>query len=95
MVQSIFTDADEYDLLHRDVVEDIPFFINLAEEVGGPVLELGCGTGRIALPIARRGMEVVGMDLSYSMVGKAMQERFDTIPLTEMDGAKPRQNHLM
>ncbi len=72
MVQSIFTDADEYDLLHRDVVEDIPFFINLAEEVGGPVLELGCGTGRIALPIARRGMEVVGMDLSYSMVGKAM-----------------------
>ncbi len=72
MVQSIFTDADEYDLLHQDIVDDIPFFVNLTEKVGSPVLELGCGTGRIALPIARRGVEVVGMDISPSMVGKAM-----------------------
>ncbi len=73
MIQSIFRDADEYDLLHWDVVEDIPFFVDLAERVGGPVLELGCGTGRISLPIARKGVEVVGVDISLPMVRKAVK----------------------
>jgi SAM-dependent methyltransferase len=41
---------------------DLPFWEELAERQGGPVLELGCGTGRVALHLARRGHEVIGLD---------------------------------
>jgi SAM-dependent methyltransferase len=41
---------------------DLPLWEELAERQGGPVLELGCGTGRVALHLARRGHEVVGLD---------------------------------
>jgi SAM-dependent methyltransferase len=41
---------------------DLPLWESLAERVGGPVLDLGCGTGRVALHLARRGFEVVGLD---------------------------------
>jgi SAM-dependent methyltransferase len=41
---------------------DLPLWEELAEAAGGPVLELGCGTGRVALHLARRGHEVVGLD---------------------------------
>jgi len=48
---------------------DLPFYLGLAREHGGPVLELGCGTGRVTLPIAREGIEVTGVDLSEPMLG--------------------------
>jgi SAM-dependent methyltransferase len=41
---------------------DLPIWERLADEAGGPVLELGCGTGRVALYLARRGHTVVGLD---------------------------------
>ena len=44
--------AKFYDWRMQDDVEDIPFYVGLAKESGGPVLELGCGTGRVTLPIA-------------------------------------------
>ena len=51
---------------------DIPFYVELAREAArrsdGPVLELGCGTGRVLLPIARAGIEVVGVDASPGML---------------------------
>ena len=43
---------------------DIPFYVQQAMASGGPVLELGCGTGRVSLPIARTGIEVLGLDIS-------------------------------
>ena len=52
----------------RDLV-DAPFYLNLASEVGGPVLEIGCGTGRVLLPIARAGIEIHGVDNSGPMLG--------------------------
>jgi SAM-dependent methyltransferase len=42
---------------------DLPLWEELAQSAGGPVAELGCGTGRVALHLARRGHEVVGIDL--------------------------------
>src|SRR5437667_10178149 len=36
---------------------DLPFYFDLARKIGGPVLEMGCGTGRVLLPIARAGIE--------------------------------------
>jgi SAM-dependent methyltransferase len=54
--------------------EDIPFYVQLAKESGGPVLELGCGTGRVTLPIAEAGIETVGIDLSADMLDIARQK---------------------
>ncbi len=50
--------------------DDIEWFRALARRVGGPVLELGCGTGRIAVPIAEDGHRVVGLDRSAAMLDR-------------------------
>lgn len=52
----------------RDLT-DAPFYLDLARESGGPVLEIGCGTGRVLLPIAREGIEIHGVDNSGPMLG--------------------------
>jgi len=52
---------------------DVPFWRTMALNAGGPVLELGCGTGRIALPIAKAGAEVMGIDRSAAMLARARQ----------------------
>jgi SAM-dependent methyltransferase len=53
---------------------DIPFYISLARETGGPVLELACGSGRVAIPLARAGFEVTGLDLSERMLAMGRQK---------------------
>jgi SAM-dependent methyltransferase len=61
--------ADYYDYLDLYAGRaDVSFFVDLAHESGGPVLELGCGTGRVLLPIARAGTEITGLDLSQGML---------------------------
>ena len=47
---------------------DVPFYVESAKAARGPVLELGCGTGRILLPIARAGVSIVGLDSSRQML---------------------------
>ena len=47
---------------------DVTFFVDAARESGGRVLEVGCGTGRILIPTARAGVEVMGMDFSSHML---------------------------
>jgi SAM-dependent methyltransferase len=47
---------------------DISFYVRTADESGGPVLELGCGSGRVLLPIARSGIDIVGLDISPHML---------------------------
>jgi SAM-dependent methyltransferase len=65
-----------YDPWSRSVVEDVSFYVDEAVRAGGPVLELGVGTARIAVPIAVAGVEVVGVDLSEGMLEVA-RERAD------------------
>lgn len=50
---------------------DVPFWRDVALKSRGPLLELGCGTGRISLPIARAGVSVVGIDRSEPMLSRA------------------------
>lgn len=50
---------------------DVPFWRSVALQAKGPVLELGCGTGRISLPLARAGVKVVGIDRSAPMLERA------------------------
>lgn len=59
---------DLYDLEYRDHTEDLAWYGALAARVGGPVLELACGTGRLTLALARAGHEVHGVDLSEPML---------------------------
>lgn len=66
--------AKFYDWRLADSKEEIPFYVQLAKEHGDPVLELGCGTGRITLPIAEAGIKVVGLDLSGDMLEIARQK---------------------
>ena len=47
---------------------DVPFYVDAAKAARGPVLELGCGTGRILLPIARAGVSILGLDSSRQML---------------------------
>src|SRR5512141_2383938 len=54
--------------LFRSSSGDVDFYRSLARETGGPVLELGCGTGRVLLPIAREGIACVGLDPSEPML---------------------------
>jgi SAM-dependent methyltransferase len=62
-----------YDPWSRTVVEDVSFYVEEAVRSGGPVLELGVGTGRVAVPIAAAGIEVVGIDLSAGMLEVARE----------------------
>lgn len=59
--------AEAYDTVYA-TRQDIDFFVEMAERCGGPVLEVGCGTGRVLIPTARAGHEIVGMDLSDQML---------------------------
>jgi SAM-dependent methyltransferase len=65
--------AHSYDAVYgvmRDPSGDARFYRALAEEHGGPVLELGCGTGRVLLPIAALGIPCVGLDASAAMLAE-------------------------
>src|SRR5262249_44966681 len=50
---------------------DVPFWRRVAAGANGPVLELGCGTGRVSLPLARAGVNLVGIDRSGPMLARA------------------------
>jgi len=54
---------------------DVEFYRRLAGETGGPILDVGCGTGRVAVALAADGHEVVGVDLSAPMLRLAEQRR--------------------
>jgi SAM-dependent methyltransferase len=60
--------AELYDPWSRSVTEDVDFYVAEARKTGGPVVEVGVGTGRIAIPIARQGLRVIGVDSSREML---------------------------
>lgn len=57
-----------YHAHHSLHLDDIPFWLKLADQTGGPVLELGCGTGRVLDPLSRAGYRVVGLDHDLAML---------------------------
>jgi SAM-dependent methyltransferase len=62
-----------YDAWCRSVTEDIAFYVDLALASGGPVLEIGVGSGRVAVPTALAGVRVVGVDNSPVMLDLARE----------------------
>jgi SAM-dependent methyltransferase len=67
--------APFYDLEYTHKDDDIPFYSQLSEEYGPPILEIGVGTARVALPLAEAGHQVWGIDSSAKMLHNA-QEKF-------------------
>ena len=60
--------AGFYDLDYGDVDYDLAFYQNFAQRCGSPLLELGVGTGRVAIPLAKAGFQVTGIDVSPEML---------------------------
>jgi len=74
--------AESYDRWSADMTEDIAFYVALATEAGGPVVELAVGTGRVAIPVARAtGRTVIGIDGSPSMLAQAREAGGDLLDL--------------
>lgn len=71
-----YLDAAYYDRAYARRRDDVRFYADLAEARGGPVLELGCGTGRVTRAIAERGVAIVGVDRMEPMLARA-RERLD------------------
>lgn len=63
-----------YDHVATGVIGDVAFYVAEAVASGSPVLELGCGTGRILLPVAEAGVDVVGVDASADMLAIAREK---------------------
>jgi SAM-dependent methyltransferase len=67
--------ADLYDLVPAySNRQDLGFYVDLCRSGGGKVLELGCGTGRLVLPMASRGLTVVGLDFSEHLLAKCREK---------------------
>ena len=63
--------AEFYDYIPTVTVRhDLEFYVSVAREYGDPILELGCGTGRVLLPLAREGSNVAGLDISEAMLAR-------------------------
>jgi ubiquinone/menaquinone biosynthesis C-methylase UbiE len=69
--------ADFYDAspLVTRRMQDVKFYVEAAATCGGPILELGCGTGRITMPLAESGLRVTAMDISQKMLERAEAKR--------------------
>ncbi len=68
------TVARFYDAETASMTEDLAFYSGLAAETGGPVLDVGCGTGRVMLHLAQEGLRVVGVDVSEAMLARARRK---------------------
>jgi SAM-dependent methyltransferase len=66
-----YDDATYYDYTYRSLRADVEFYRRRARKSGGPILELGVGTGRVAMALADDGHEVVGVDMSPVMLERA------------------------
>jgi len=84
-----FEDAALYDFEYRRRRADVTFYRRLADERGGPILDLACGTGRLMLPLLRDGHTVVGLDRSPAMLSRAAAR------VTRLRGSRRAQALLM
>jgi SAM-dependent methyltransferase len=75
--------AGLYDPWSRSVTEDVDFYVAEARKAGGAVVELGVGTGRIAVPTAQAGVSVIGIDSSERMLD-VCRKRAEAVGVAEL-----------
>lgn len=83
-----YDDAVYYDHAYRRRREDIDFYVRLARQHGGPVLELGAGSGRVSVELAALGLDVTALDHSAAMIerGRARCEALTAGRVTFVEG---------
>ncbi len=94
VIDSYRVSAKYYDGAYSNMHDlvDAQFYVGLAKESGGPVLELGCGTGRVLLPIARAGVEIQGLDNSRPMLD-LLREKLSRADSDLSHGEQNRAHH--
>ena len=74
----LYRDGPHYDAMVGPLeLPDVPFYVDEATRARGPVLELACGTGRLTIPVAQSGADIVGLDQSASMLAHARKKAAD------------------
>jgi SAM-dependent methyltransferase len=69
-----FQNPEDYDLEYGSYEPEGPFYETVAAQTGGPILDVACGTGRIAIPLARKGYALTGIDLAAPMLAHARRK---------------------
>ena len=93
--------ARYYDADYRNYDADVDLILTLADESAGPILELGCGTGRLLLPLAAQGHAVTGIDLSPALLeiarsklqGSELAAQVELVQADMRSAALPRQDY--
>ena len=75
LATDLYDAITEFHIAGSSVEGDVEFYRAMAARTGGPILDVGCGTGRIASVLASDGFEVVGLDLSEPMLRVARRRR--------------------
>ncbi|MEM7435531.1 MAG: class I SAM-dependent methyltransferase [Myxococcota bacterium] len=88
-----YSDGRYYDQTYRRRRDDVRFYVERALGSGGPVLELGTGTGRVAWAIARAGVEVVALDDSEPMLARA-RDKAERLPRSVQNRVEFRRGDL-
>jgi SAM-dependent methyltransferase len=77
---SEYSDPEIYDLENSEFEPDGGFVLDFAKKLKGKVLELGCGTGRITIPLAQAGIDITGVDVVPGMIQRA-REKAGSLPI--------------
>lgn len=73
--------TDDVESLRRNgLLGDVAFYLAAAQHCGGPILELGCGDGRLTIPLARAGYATAGVDISHAMLTRCRRRLADERP---------------
>lgn len=89
-----FRDAELYDLRDEGYYDDYPLTEQWARAAGGPLLDLACGTGRMALRLAKLGYQVTGVDITPEMIARAHQKAAQQALSLDWVTADARTFHL-
>lgn len=93
-VESLYLDGRQYDRMYGLDDTDATFYLDLAQRIGGPILELACGTGRYLIPWAKAGHRVVGVDYAPAMLERAAEKARDAGVSIELHQADMRDFRL-
>ncbi len=89
-----FRDPQTYDLQDEGYYDDYPLTEQWARALGGPLLDLACGTGRMALRMAALGYQVTGVDITPEMIARARQKAAQQAISIDWVAADARTFHL-
>src|SRR4051812_22305147 len=78
------TIARYYDAENEDMTDDLELYSTLAEQTGGPILDVGCGTGRVMLHLASEDYHVAGLDTSKAMLERGRRKLKNRIDLQDL-----------